>query len=516
MNKTLFLLMVFLLSVSFVSAQDWVIVGDTVFVNDTNAFISAEPHTLTSSGDVEFTLISKSYSGDIDVLFGFNTSEARPVNAFYYTSINITETKNYTCEHNFNYTINPNYAWCYATWNYINRTTNTTVYENHIFFKHDFLNGNLTTKTIYWNETKQGGYIDVSNKFINGDFDYGGNNKWYWIKNFGVEAGKEYKLKSFIQVPKPFGGSYGKYWLAIKPSTETINESINKSHFYFLDPWWNATGGTITFDGLYTVHTYTANGTFNVTTSGSLNVTVLIVAGGGAGYGAGGGAGGLIHNTSYNATGNINIIVGSGGIGDWTTDNSLGRNSSFGTLSALGGGSLNMTTGNGTDGGSGSGGGTGGLYDIGHGLAGQGYDGGQGSSAGWLPGGGGGGAGGVGETAPDGYNAGDGGPGITYTINGSSVCYAGGGGAGFHYENEGTPGSATCGGGAGTTILTTGGINGTNGLGGGGGGGPYQDAATTSNGGSGIVIVRYLTPTANIGINIRNIIINLRNAIIRI
>ena len=42
------------------------------------------------------------------------------------------------------------------------------------------------------------------------------------------------------------------------------------------------TGGTITYDGAYTVHTFLNNGTFSFP-SGTLNATVLVVAGGGGG-----------------------------------------------------------------------------------------------------------------------------------------------------------------------------------------------------------------------------------------
>ena len=53
-----------------------------------------------------------------------------------------------------------------------------------------------------------------------------------------------------------------------------------------------ATGGTITTNGLYKIHTFTSSGTFNVTTGGQMDA--LIVAGGGGGgyvasyYGGGG------------------------------------------------------------------------------------------------------------------------------------------------------------------------------------------------------------------------------------
>jgi hypothetical protein len=70
-----------------------------------------------------------------------------------------------------------------------------------------------------------------------------------------------------------------------------------------------ATGGTITYSGGMTIHTFTTSGTFTVLTAPpSPTVEALLVAGGGAGgnfAGGGGGAGGLI----YNATKSISVTA---------------------------------------------------------------------------------------------------------------------------------------------------------------------------------------------------------------
>ena len=72
-----------------------------------------------------------------------------------------------------------------------------------------------------------------------------------------------------------------------------------------------ATGGTITTDGDYKVHTFTSSGTFTVT-YGSGNVQLLVVAGGGSGGGSfydggGGGAGALFAAESWD--GGLNFSV---------------------------------------------------------------------------------------------------------------------------------------------------------------------------------------------------------------
>lgn len=267
---------------------------------------------------------------------------------------------------------------------------------------------------------------------------------------------------------------------------------------------YNATGGTITtiMDGgvNYTIHTFTSNGTFNVT--GEINATVLVVAGGGGGgyvtlgNGGGGGAGGLIYNTSYNATGNITVVVGLGGASVLGGNN--GQNSSFGSLVAVGGGYGGRWTGGdaGVFGGNGgSGGGTGqagSTVGAANGTTGQGNNGGY-YITGLYSGAGGGGAGSKGYNTSS-TGGGNGGDGLNYSINGTSICYAGGGGGSTHSSKSLRAGGGcqnlSGGQGAFDKDSKTGspGINGTGGGGGGGG-----ESRSGGAGGSGIVIVRYAT-----------------------
>ena len=264
--------------------------------------------------------------------------------------------------------------------------------------------------------------------------------------------------------------------------------------------------GTKTYQDIggvnYTTLTFTSNGTFNHTGAGNLNVSILVIAGGGGGgggnyNGAGGGAGGLIYNNSFDIIpSNYNIVIGNGGTGGVTSGNSSqGQNSSFsfsnGTKikDTMGGGKAGQFDA-GNDGGSGGGGSYGsgaGSTPGGLGVAGQGNRGGNYVYALDI-GGGGGGAGSTGIDAN-----GSGGAGLSYSINGTSICYAGGGGGAD--QLTGRLGSATCGGGAGSTGT---GINGVTNTGGGRGGAERTGTATGGTGGSGIVIIRYLTSDAEI------------------
>jgi len=66
--------------------------GKYQYVNDSNAFIKAE-RMVVGEGWVDFELISKRYTGDIDIAFGFNTEDGLPKAVRLYKPRNITTVK---------------------------------------------------------------------------------------------------------------------------------------------------------------------------------------------------------------------------------------------------------------------------------------------------------------------------------------------------------------------------------------------------------------------------------------
>ena len=271
-----------------------------------------------------------------------------------------------------------------------------------------------------------------------------------------------------------------------------------------------------------TSYTSTGSGTFSVP-SGTTAVNVLLVgAGGGGGRAGGGGAGGLIYRPAFPVTpgGSVSYTIGGGGqgqFGDGGPQNP-GQNSTFGSLTALGGGGGSYSAAQGGQGGSGGGAG----FNLNAAQASQAIGAGQqpsaagdsgtygfgnpGGEGGPNPtfgsgntGGGGGGAGAKGGTGiqhPDGTsNWAQGGIGKQYAISGSQVYYAGGGSGAGHPSGD-EPGSAAQGGGGRATRASTTSITIATANRGGGGGadhtGPNQtQQAGHGTGGSGIVIVSY-------------------------
>ena len=271
-----------------------------------------------------------------------------------------------------------------------------------------------------------------------------------------------------------------------------------------------ASGGNITTDGTYWIHTFNATGAF--VPSQTLSCDYLVVAGGGGGGGAyysgGGGAGGFRTATaqSLSAT-SYTVTVGAGGAGGPSPVSSNyapnGTNSSINSFSATGGGGGGQsytTFPPGASGGSGGGGstaagraGVGGSGNAGSYSPVEGYAGGTGAG---IPsvvdnsGGGGGGAGGVGGNANGSTAGGAGGSGASNSYSGSAVTYAGGGGGGGGASAAGgAAGSGGGGTGGGVSSSPTAGTVNTGG--GGGGQGNNQSGGIGGAGGSGIVIIRY-------------------------
>ena len=170
----------------------------------------------------------------------------------------------------------------------------------------------------------------------------------------------------------------------------------------------SASGGTVTYDGAYTLRAFLTSDTLTVT-GGTLTCDVLVVGGGGPGgysYGGGGGGGGMIYRTGQSlSSGAYSVAIGAGGTnGGGATAPVNGVQTSLGSIyTALGGASGQPAAGPEAgipahSGGSGGGAAYGGSsqpqwYGLGlqpsqSGLnAGFGSDGAQ-SNAGWCAGGG--------------------------------------------------------------------------------------------------------------------------------
>lgn len=223
----------------------------------------------------------------------------------------------------------------------------------------------------------------------------------------------------------------------------------------------SATGGTVTYDGDYAIHTFDSSGYF-ISNLESIDVSILIVGGGSRtikyngdsqdlDYRGGGGGGEVIEDSSILLKGVYDIVIGKGGYYTLGKNTYSGQNSSFENIIAKGAPAppLYSFSGDGADSGSGYSGG----------VRAESYPGSPNGA-----GGGGAGAGGDGFNAADHLHGGNGGAGITSQITG--YLYGGGGGGTGNYNGANVDSSA-------------------------GGGAHGNHSGADYNGQNGIVVIKY-------------------------
>lgn len=229
-------------------------------------------------------------------------------------------------------------------------------------------------------------------------------------------------------------------------------------------PVMSATGGTVTTDGDYKIHTFSSAGSHSFTVTSGGDASALIVGGGGNGAGGGGtsasfsgggGGGGKVREISISSIepGTYSVVVGA-----------PGNTSSFYGTSSAGGNSATGKVG---------------------GSSASGQPGGTGTP---VAGGGGGGGGetGAGTDSSGPNQGGVGGLGYKSSISGTLLGYGGGGGGGGFWGQVGNDGGGEGDGPASDEF----GWSYTAVRGGGGGGREYRRSPGFS-GSPGIVIIRY-------------------------
>lgn len=242
------------------------------------------------------------------------------------------------------------------------------------------------------------------------------------------------------------------------------NSTLDQAEVYSGTEWkavggspFDASGGVITTIDGYKIHTFTVSSTFTPSLTKEGKVEVLVVGAGGVGAsfnpGGGGGGGGDVKYgvvTIAKNTAPMTVVVGSGSTG-------TGGPSSFGAITANGGGAGGGYTG---------------------GTSGSGIAGGNGSSQG--------GGGGAGAQATQTFKwtdaGGIGGQGYGSSISGTLRVYGGGGGGGASGTGKASAPGIYGGGGQGVAPVTNSG---------GGGSGSSQGNHGATLGADGVVIIRY-------------------------
>lgn len=241
-NKYLIILMLCSLFVATIpvnaQSENWTIEGDTVYVDDSNVYIGVTPHTIQGSGYVNLEILSKHFSGEIDVCFGFDVPTVSPKSLELYNPHPVLHSKDlspYWNNPEFDIQYTSNYVEVYYNYTlYDVDTVTVTGWEWLLIYEHSYEYNEGTT--IFWHETED--YINLAKKldFTKSLWDYGGMNTWFFT-TANVNEGVTYQLRLLLDVLPVLNGDTLKYWVAFKPHEESLSEARDNGHFYCLDPW---------------------------------------------------------------------------------------------------------------------------------------------------------------------------------------------------------------------------------------------------------------------------------------
>jgi len=244
--------------------EDWIIDGDTVYVDDSKVYASATPHTIYGADEVVFEFESKQYSGDVDFCWGFDETVMKPTNIWLWQNYSHPmyswgEVEKYGCTiikdvvsftnlgienyNDYNITLgNSNNTYLFnATYNngLSNGTFAFATYENN---SGDYtLCGHYNITDRIWNNQTYFDWNVWNVDYNHIEHNHKGMTDWYITPDINIQSDKRYKCKVKIKRVKwDLNGHNGKYWFAFKPSSESISEAISNEHFYCLDPWWSS------------------------------------------------------------------------------------------------------------------------------------------------------------------------------------------------------------------------------------------------------------------------------------
>ncbi|PNX47433.1 MAG: hypothetical protein BV457_05715, partial [Thermoplasmata archaeon M9B1D] len=254
------------------SLNDWVIDNNTVYVDNSQVFASATPHTINGDGDVVFEFSSKVYSGNVDFCWGFNQQVMKPTNIWIwknYTHENFTLgfEEDWGCITLYNVTDYENlgienyddYSVCLGTRNnsflfnvsyqifdemedlWVN-TSCVYAFSSYNVDGDDYIIcGNYNKSVKIWDNQTYWDWKPWNVQYNHIKYNYQNMTDWYITSSINIEQSILYKCKIHIkQLKIQLGDINSKYWFAFKPSSETLSQAITNGHLYYLDPWYDS------------------------------------------------------------------------------------------------------------------------------------------------------------------------------------------------------------------------------------------------------------------------------------
>ncbi|MFA5364831.1 MAG: hypothetical protein WC325_06585 [Candidatus Bathyarchaeia archaeon] len=233
--------------------------GDRCYVDNSDVYISATPHTLSSDGYVYLNISSKKYGGDVDFCFGFGDNLAYP------KSLELYDPQIELIPHdldlnpyldNSDYQVKLEYdskdeksniahgvsVTFYQKTDVVLENNQTVVDWNWSQVDTKYFDVALLDKNIvYWNTSQTIEWLSLGESFTcdSEQFSFQGMDTWY-VTNGNLQKNKEYYLRLWLTVvPVLNNNEPHEFYVCLKPHAETFNQALQNKNLVYLDPWYS-------------------------------------------------------------------------------------------------------------------------------------------------------------------------------------------------------------------------------------------------------------------------------------
>lgn len=252
------------------ASPDYIVDGNSVFVNSNGTYIRVTPHTLNSSGWVTVQFSSSTLTGDVDVCFGFNgldqiktvsseswqtyehtlTRQVDAVLTAVYQPVKVYSVKASTAT-SFNVNTASDSLNAYKSEVVVDEfeSDNKSIVKATRIIAYNSYDSNTGAFTYSYYGKKSETYKDTFadwKKNVNSTsvttLSHKNAAKWHSVKS-DQPVVKDALYTTRFWIDLPFKGKTpinGKYNVAIKPASLTLQESINQGKIAVLDPWYSA------------------------------------------------------------------------------------------------------------------------------------------------------------------------------------------------------------------------------------------------------------------------------------
>lgn len=259
MKKIIFLILILGLCIP-VHSNEW-IDGKTIYYNlSGKGLITQTPHTLTQITNYPIVNFTSYFVTEqcFDFAFGFNTSQAKPVDVdllsphnvswvtqqsqFFHNVSSIITTSD-ACDFGYEYNMYKRKIEHQEKTEYNNITNQTDIIISNSIVCFDSYIQNGTNYTVSWykKHSRIESWKNIKNKFGVLHETHFDKNTWYYITDTIFQPGEIKTIRPKIIVPPTLGENSGKYDILIKRCSDTISEAISSGNYIRLDPWWNST-----------------------------------------------------------------------------------------------------------------------------------------------------------------------------------------------------------------------------------------------------------------------------------